>query len=192
MVAASELIAPAPTIKARTSAAGAERLAAPASTPTRDDGPSGAVDAGLGVCALAGAKCMLDELAEGAADAAFLARNLQRRAQLPEDLLLADHHRVEPGGHREQMLHRAVLVVDVEVLGELLDGHAGARRDALGHLLHAAVELGDVGIYLEPVARRHDQRLVDMVGFEQLGEQLHDPVDVLRCALEQRDGRRPM
>ena len=70
---------------------------------------------------------MLDELSEGAPDAAFFARNLQSGAQLSDDLLLAHHHRVEPGRHGEQMLHRAVLIVNVKVLGELFDGDAGPR-----------------------------------------------------------------
>ncbi len=54
---------------------------------------------------------------------------------LAEDLALADDHRVQPAGHREQVLDGAVLVVHVEVRGELLErrrrcaGRA-ARRSA--------------------------------------------------------------
>ena len=46
-------------------------------------------------------------------------------AELPEDLRLADDHRVEPGGDREQVLDGPVLVVHVEVVGQLVGGDAG-------------------------------------------------------------------
>ena len=49
----------------------------------------------------------------------------QRRAHLAEDLALADDHRVQAAGDREQVRDGAVLVVHVEVRGELVDA---ARR----------------------------------------------------------------
>ena len=47
------------------------------------------------------------------------------RAQLAEDLRLADHHRVEPGRHGEHVLDGGLGEVDVEVVGEIGDGQPG-------------------------------------------------------------------
>ena len=81
-------------------------------------------DAGLG----AGPLADLDGLAEGAgqelADRALTLGDLPRLADLAEDLALADDHRVESGGHAEQVRDRRVLVVRVEEVGELVGVHA--------------------------------------------------------------------
>jgi hypothetical protein len=43
-----------------------------------------------------------------------------RGAQLTKNLRLANDHRVEPGGHREQVLHTGRRVVHVEVFGQVI------------------------------------------------------------------------
>src|SRR5205085_7642562 len=93
---------------------------------------------------------------------------------------------------REQVLDRAVLVMDVEVLRQRLDRDTGASSETFGHFLHAAVELRDVGVDLEAVARREHQCLVDVVGTDELGEELHHAVVVLRRTFQQRDRRGTM
>ena len=55
----------------------------------------------------------------------------ERLADLAEDLALADDHRVEPGGDREQVRDRAVVVVHVEVRHDVAPTrHAGQARTA--------------------------------------------------------------
>ena len=80
-----------------------------------DQGGGGAIDRRLGVRTLADPQRLLEEGVEGRADAAVLLALAQRLAGLAEDLSLADHHRVETGGHLEEVGDRAVVVVDVEV-----------------------------------------------------------------------------
>ena len=54
----------------------------------------------------------------------------ERLPDLAEDLALADHHRVQAAGHREQVLHGAVLVVHVQVRGQLVERHARSAGPA--------------------------------------------------------------
>ena len=56
------------------------------------------VDVGLGVRPLADPQRLLEERVEGRPDWCRLLAHAQRLADLAEDLALADHHRVEPGG----------------------------------------------------------------------------------------------
>src|SRR5919108_637029 len=79
---------------------------------------------------------------------AVLGRQLDRRTHLAEDLVLADHHRVEAGRHREQVAHRAVLVVHVQVLGQLVRRHAAVPREQLADGGDARVEAVHVGVHL--------------------------------------------
>jgi hypothetical protein len=48
---------------------------------------------------------MLPDLVQRAPNGAGLLCVDVRAAQLTENLRLANHHRVEPGGHREEMLY---------------------------------------------------------------------------------------
>ena len=58
-------------------------------------------------------------------DCALVLGELPRLAHLAEDLALADDHRVEAGGHAEEVRDRAVVVVRVQVVGELVGVDAG-------------------------------------------------------------------
>ena len=82
----------------------------------------------------------------------------QRLPDLAEDLALADDHRVQAAGHREQVLHGAVLVVHVQVRGQLAERDAGVPGQQLADGRHRAVELADLGVDLDPVAGAHHQR----------------------------------
>jgi hypothetical protein len=60
------------------------------------DRGAGGIDAGAGVHPLADAQRLLRQLVERAPDGAGQVRRGVGRAQLSEDLRLADHHRVQP------------------------------------------------------------------------------------------------
>ena len=169
--AASPPIAPAPTITARR----------PASPPSAqrgvgeglgDDGGARGVDAGVGVHPLADAQRLLGELVQHAPDRARARRRGVGVAELAEDLRLADDHRVEPRRHREQVLHGRARVVDVDVLGELGQRHAGVPLQHGGDVGEAAVERVDDGVDLDAVARRDEHRLRDVLAAQHLGDEL--------------------
>ena len=147
---------------------------------------AGPADPGLGPGPLAGAQRELAELAEHPAGRAVLRRQLDRRAHLAEDLVLADHDRVEPGGHREQMAHRAVLVMHVQVLGELVRRQAAVPREQFADRGDARVEPVHVGVHLNPVAGRDDEGLGHGFGLHDVAEQLGESVTAYRDALQGR------
>ena len=123
----------------------------------------------------------------GRADRAGLLPAGQRIAGLAEDLRLADRHRVEPGGHLEQVGDRPVVVVDVEVRQQVLGGPARPLDQQPGQLLDAAVEAVDVGVDLEPVAGRDHRGLGDVLAGGDVAEQLGRSLGVDGHPLEQRD-----
>ena len=78
------------------------------------------------------------------------------------DLALAQHRRVEPGGHRHQVLRGGRVVVDVEVVGEVLGREEREVGEEAADVAVGAVEpLGD-GVDLGAVARRQHQGLADV------------------------------
>ena len=107
----SAAMAPAPTTTTRRPVRSGQR----AVESGRDQGRRRAVDAGLGMGALADPQGLLEEGVEHRADGALLLPEAEGVAGLAEDLRLADGHRVQSGGHAEEVGHRAVVVVDVEV-----------------------------------------------------------------------------
>ena len=64
---------------------------------------------------LTGVQCALREVMQRAADRAVCVGLLICLTQLPDDLLLAHHHRVQTGGHLEHMLRGGIRVVDIQV-----------------------------------------------------------------------------
>ena len=74
------------------------------------------------------------EVVEGTAERLVLARDGERPAHLPEDLALAHHHGFQAARHRQQVLHRAVLVVHVQVRGEFRQRDVRIRRSRLRFL----------------------------------------------------------
>ena len=67
---------------------------------------------------------------------------------LAGDLGLADHHRIQAAGHREEMLHGLGPFLDVKVGGKI----NVARRELLEEPVHVAVDLRGHAIDLHPVA----------------------------------------
>src|SRR5690606_13088657 len=90
-----------------------------------------------------------------------------RLAHLAEDLRLADDHRVEAAGDREQVVDRAFLVVHVQGRRQLVRGDAAVPLQLVRQLGHADVEPGDVGVELDPVAGDEQHRLQHVLGVVQ-------------------------
>ncbi len=116
-------------------------------------------------------------------------RQLVGALDLPLDLSLADDHRVEPGGDREQVAHRlgpAQRVERAEQLGrpDLRLAREHGQRGALGldRVCGEQVELG-------AVAGRDRDRLVDRVGGGQLGQHARGTALGQRELLAQRQRR---
>ena len=109
---------------------------------------------------------------QGAPDCARLFGAGVRGAQLTEDLRLADDHRVQPGGYREQMLHTGGRVVHVEVLGQFVERYRGLARQHIGDIGEATVEGRDHRIDFDPVTGRQQQRLRDVLARKQLTQHL--------------------
>ena len=155
-----------------------------------DDARSHPVDVGLGVRALADAQGLLEQHVERGADGAGLLADAQRLAGLAQDLALAEHHRVQPGGDVEQVRDRAVVVVHVEVRQHLVGRLAGALADHPRDRLDAAVEAVDVGVDLGAVAGGEHRRLGDVLALGDLADQLLHALGVEGDPLQDRDGGR--
>ena len=82
---------------------------------------------------LADAQGVAEQQVERRAHAALVLGDLPRRAHLAEDLALAEHRRVEPGGDLEQVLGGGVVVLAVEVRVQLVGAQRRrARRGSRG------------------------------------------------------------
>ena len=106
-----------------------------------------AADGGLGAGALGGGEGLLEGAVQRAAEAAGAARVAPGLLHLAEDLRLAQHQRVQPGRHPEQVAHRVGLVVAIQVgvqvvAGALLAGQPVGQR--IGAVVAAGVDLGAV------------------------------------------------
>ncbi len=136
---------------------------------------------------LARGERLLGDVVDEPADHSFGDGEAVGLTHLPEDLRLANDHRVKPGRDPEQVVHGGVLVVHVQVLAQLGHVHAGAPGEHRRHLEHAAVEAVDVGVYLHPVARRQQHRLGDVLAAHQLVQHLRDVGSPDGDALQQAD-----
>ncbi|GAB3797475.1 hypothetical protein GCM10027605_07510 [Micromonospora zhanjiangensis] len=132
-----------------------------------DHALAGPVDTGLGVRPLADPQRLLHQLVQQPAGGVHLGRRVVRVAELTEDLRLADHHRVESGGHPEGVLDGGAVVVHVEVVGQAGRLLPGVRGEHRADVAEPAVEAGDGGVDLDPVAGRDHHRLPHV----RLGEQ---------------------
>ena len=155
--------------------------------PGRDGGRRQAVDAGLGVAALADAQRLLEQRVEHRADGGLGLRAVQGVADLPEDLALAEDHRVQAGGDREEVGDRGVVVVHVDVLGELVAVEVGVLGEQARHLLDGSVEPLRLDDDLDAVAGGDDRGLGDRRRLQGTVRQLDGGVGVERGALEQLD-----
>jgi hypothetical protein len=120
---------------------------------------------------LADPQRLLHELVQQPAGGVRLARRVVRVPQLPEDLRLADHHRVEPGRHPEGVLHRGLVVVHVQVPGQLGGRDPGHLGEHVADVAETAVEAADRRVDLHPVAGGQHHGLADVRLADQLGEE---------------------
>ena len=110
-----------------------------------------------------------------------------RLLDLPEDLRLADDHRVERRGDAEQVAQRLVAVERVEVRAQarrqcaLVDEEAMQRLDGRGVL--------DTGVELDAIAGRDDHRLADAGHGHQALERSRQQLAGEGDALAHLDGR---
>ena len=81
-------------------------------------------DAGLGVHPFAHAQRGLRQIVQATTSPALLHAGFEGLPELSEDLLVAQHHGVQPAGHPEGVAHRGILVVHVEVLGQHISRHS--------------------------------------------------------------------
>ena len=106
--------------------------------------------------------CWSTPLSAGS-DVAVPLRAGERAAHLPEDLRLADGHRVEAGRDGEDVRDAAVLVVDEQVRLELGPVERAHLRQGGGHVGQRTVEGEALGIHLGAVARGDHDGLADVL-----------------------------
>ncbi len=122
---------------------------------------AGGVDRGFGMHPLAHRQCPLGQLVQHPADGTVGLGGGVGAADLTEHLLLADHRRIQPAGHREQMLDGGLAVADVGVLGQVTHRHAGEFGQRLPDHRKPAVEGVHHGVHLDAVAGREQHGLGD-------------------------------
>ena len=119
-------------------------------------------DPGVGARALGHREGLLEQPVQAVAQGAVLARQRPGVLHLPQDLWLAQHHRIEPGGDPEQVAHRVGVVVPVQV-----------GRQALGVAVHPAgqgVAVARHRVDLCAVAGRQQRRFGDIGQRTQRGQ----------------------
>ena len=147
-------------------------------------------DPGLGAGPLADLERVAEQQVERRARRALPLRQLPCVADLAEDLGLAEHGRVEPGGHLEQVGDRGLVVLAVEVGAQLVGRQPGQLAEEVADVGVGAVEaLGD-GVDLGAVAGREHDDLADVRSQPQVDQRLGPGVAVEGDALEHVERRR--
>ena len=100
----------------------------------------------------------------------------------PEDLRLAQHHRIEPARHAEGVLHRLLLRQLVEIGLDLLRLQAVVA----GHPVHRRARLLGVAIDLGAVAGRDDRRLLHRAAVHQVAQRPDQALGVKHHLLAHR------
>ena len=111
----------------------------------------------------------------------------ERLPDLRLDLRLAEHHRVQPAGHGEQVLDRVAFPVRVETVGQLRLGHPTGLREQPLERQEPRVVARDDAVDLDAVARGQDHGLLDSVHVLHPPVRLHQVVVGEREPLEQVD-----
>ena len=194
LATASPLIVPAPTTRTffPANAAGGSsdpKVNRSSLQPDGEQARACLADGGLGVRALPGSQRHRAKFGERAAQCALLPGQPQGLPELAEYLALADHHGVEAAGDRQQVLHRAVLVVHIQVRRQLALRHLRVPGQQLADRRYRAVELADLGINLDPVAGAQHQGSGNVLRPEHIVQQLAQSVASQRDPLERRQRR---
>jgi hypothetical protein len=149
-----------------------------------------AADRGLGAGPLAGAHGVAEQQVERRPHRPLVLGHLPRAADLTEDLALADHRRVQPGGDLEEVPGRGVVVLRVQVRVQLVGTQRAELTEEVADLGVGRMEpLGD-GVHLDAVARAEHRHLAQVVPPGQPGDGLGDVVRGDRQPLEDRQRSR--
>ena len=120
-------------------------------------------DGGLGAGPLADLEGVAEQQVQRRAGTALVLGQLPGGTDLAEDLVLAEHGRVEPGGHLEQVGDRGVVVLAVEVRVEIVGVQPAELAEEVADVAVGAVEpLGD-GVDLGAVAGGEHHDLADVL-----------------------------
>src|SRR5581483_276657 len=149
-----------------------------------------AADAGLGPGPLPDLDGVAEDPGQALLGRALLFGRLEGVADLTQDLALAEDDGVDPGGHPEQVGDGRLVVVAVDVLGEVGGLHPGLLGQELRGVGHAGVELGAEGVDLGAVAGRQQGDLGQVLPAGQLPEGLGDERRRDRNPLQHRQGDR--
>ena len=129
----------------------------------RHEGVGGGAERGFLTSATSGADRGMEQPGEGGVGGIFAVGTPKRFPHLGDDLRLAQHHRVEPARHREQVVGGVLLPVGVQGLAQLLGRDVpGLDQQALQGQ-EPGVVVGDVTVDLDPVAGGQDHGAVDAV-----------------------------
>ena len=115
---------------------------------------------------------LLHDLVQRASHGAGLLGAGVRGAKLTKNLRLAYDHRVEPSGHREQMLHTGRGVVHVEVFGQVVEPHRGLVRQYIADIGQSVMKSCHHRVDLDPVASGQQQCFCDVLTLKQLVQDL--------------------
>ncbi len=178
-----------------TGVAGTEHQDAPALQ--RPEAFGGEGDGGLGhrrdvpgdarLCAhpLADLEGVAEQHVERRPGGALDGRHVPCRFDLAEDLRLAEHGRVDTGGHTEQVGHGPGVVELVEVVGEVLRGQRTQLGQEVADVAHGAVEPLGRGVDLGPVAGGQHHRLRHVVAAHEVVQGLGHALARHRHPLEE-------
>ncbi len=100
-------------------------------------------DAGIGTGALGHRERLLEQPVQVLADGAVVARQRPGVLDLAQDLRLAQHHRVQPGGNAEQVAHRGGVAVLVQIALQVAGVAFQPARQVLAVLGHG-IQFGAV------------------------------------------------
>ena len=157
-----------------------------------EQGPRDVSEVGLRMGALADPQRLLQRLGEFGRQCLVRLRFRERRAQLTEDLSFADGHGVQPAGDPEQVLHGLMVVVRVEVPGDIGPLFVDRGHECIAEVGQSPVEGGDIGDEFETIARREHRESFDILSGQGVAAQSADLTGAEGHAIEHVDRSRLM
>ena len=140
-------------------------------------------NARVGANALGDGEGLLEQAVERIAQAARVARRLPGFLDLAEDLRLAEDHRIQPGGHAEQMPNGAAVDMLIQVAGQ----RVGLESVVSGQPVRdrGFPALGNLGVDFGPIAGRQQGRFLDALERRQRGQRRRQRDGIHRHLLAQ-------
>jgi hypothetical protein len=127
------------------------------------DGYGRLADGGLVADPLAHLEALAEQLVEDAARSAVAEGVVVGLLHLPEDLRLAEHHRVERGDHSEQVADHRVTLRDVQVRRECRALEVVVLAEEVDYRIDAVLPAGCDRVDLGAIAGGEDDCLGDLV-----------------------------